>query len=207
MCVKFNKKNEIHPFEDASSLEFFSEKNDASLVVFGHHSKKRPHAVTIARMFNHKVLDMIELYVNPDTMRSLQQFKNQKCASGLKPLLSFSGTAFESPSANSYTLAKSIFIDLFKGQDAQSVDAEGLQYMIHFSSGEDVDSEPQPEIHMRCYLVKTKKSGQKLPRVEIEEMGPRIDFRIGRTREADENVMKEALKKPKQLEVRMYVSW
>ena len=39
------------------------------------------------------------------------------------------------------------------------------------------------------------------PRVEVEEMGPRIDFRVGRVKEADEAVMKEALKKPKQLEV------
>jgi len=28
LAKKFTKKNAIHPFEDASSLEFFSEKND-----------------------------------------------------------------------------------------------------------------------------------------------------------------------------------
>ncbi|KAK4986760.1 rRNA-binding ribosome biosynthesis protein rpf2 [Elasticomyces elasticus] len=199
-AVKFTKKNTIHPFEDPSSLEFFSEKNDASLLVYGSHSKKRPHCVTFVRCFDWKILDMLELYIDPDTFRTLSQFKNAKAGAGLKPLLSFSGTAFESPTTNAYTLAKSIFADLFKGQDASSVDVEGLQYMIHFSVGEEIDGQPAPKIQMRCYLIKTKKSGQSLPRVEVEEMGPRIDFRVGRVREAEEGMMKEALRRPKQLE-------
>ncbi len=37
------KKNELHPFEDAGSLEFLSQKNDCSLFVFGNNSKKRPN--------------------------------------------------------------------------------------------------------------------------------------------------------------------
>ena len=45
------------------------------------------------------------------------------------------------------------------------------------------------------YLIKTKKSGQKLPRVEVEEMGPRIDFRVGRMKEAEEAMLKEAMRK------------
>ncbi|KAF2088158.1 Brix-domain-containing protein [Saccharata proteae CBS 121410] len=200
LAIKFSKKNEIHPFDDPSSLEFFSEKNDASLMVFGHHSKKRPHCLTVVRMFNWKVLDMLELYIDPESFRTLSQFKNEKCAVGLKPLLAFSGTPFESPVANQYTLAKSFFADLFRGHDTQSVDVEGLQYMIHFSVEEEVDGKPAPQIHMRVYKILTKRSGQKLPRVEVEEMGPRMDFRVGRTKEADEAVMKEALKRPKQLE-------
>ena len=78
------------------------------------------------------------------------------------------------------------------------MDVEGLQYMIQFSVGE----EEKPQIHMRCYLLKTKKApDSNLPRVEVEEMGPRIDFRVGRIREADPEMMKEAMKKPKSQEV------
>lgn len=203
LAIKFTKKNDIHPFEDASSLEFFSLKNDASLLVMGHHSKKRPNALTIARCFDSKLLDMLELYVVPETFRQLQQFKNKKCAVGLKPLITFSGTPFESPTPNSYTLAKSLFLDLFKGQDTKQVDVEGLQYMIHISAGEEVEGQPAPAIHLRAYLIKTKKSGQKLPRVEVEEMGPRIDFRVGRMKEADEGMWKDAVKKPRGIEVRV----
>lgn len=204
LCQKFTKKNPLHPFEDATSLEFFSQKNDASLMVFGSHSKKRPHTVTLARLFDHKVLDMAELHIEPDTFRTLSQFKNDKARVGLKPLVSFSGTAFDSPTANAYTLAKSLLLDFFKGEDVDNVDVEGLQYMVHISVAEEVENAPAPKIHLRCYMIKTKKSGQSLPRVEVEEMGPRIDFRVGRIREADVDMMKEALKKPKGTEVRIH---
>ena len=40
LSKKFTKKNDIHPFESAASLEFFSEKNDASILCFGSSSKK-----------------------------------------------------------------------------------------------------------------------------------------------------------------------
>jgi len=182
LAKRFTKKNAIHPFEDAASLEFFSEKNDASMLVFGSSSKKRPNAITLVRTFGYKVLDMLELYLEGDSFRRLAQFKNKKCAVGLKPMLLFAGTPFESPVSNEYSLAKSFFTDFFKGEPADKVDVEGLQYIVSM-------------IHLRVYLIKTKRSGQKLPRVEVEEMGPRMDFRVGRVKEADENVLKEALRK------------
>ncbi|PSN63019.1 ribosome biogenesis protein-like protein RPF2 [Corynespora cassiicola Philippines] len=199
---RFSKKNDIHPFEDASSLEFFSLKNDTSLVALTLHSKKRPHCMTLARTFDHKILDMLEFYINPNTFRTLQQFKNRKPAVGLKPMIAFHGTVFEDPNQTKYTLAKSLLLDFFKGQDATEVDVAGLQYMINISAAEPSDARPNPEIHLRCYLIKTKRSGQKLPRVEVEEMGPRIDFNLGREHFPDENMLKEALKKPKGLEAR-----
>jgi len=168
-------------------------------MVFGIHSKKRPNCLTLIRTFNHKILDMLELYLNEETFRTISQFKTTKAATGLKPMISFSGTLFDNPIPNAYTLAKSLFIDLFKGQDATSVDVEGLQYMIHISAGEEVEGQLPPQIHFRVHRIITKKSGQKLPRVEIEEMGPRMDFRIGRMQLPDESALREAMKKPKQL--------
>jgi len=158
--------------------------------------------MVLIRTFQHKILDMLELYLDPETFRTLSQFKNAKAAVGLKPLISFSGTLFESPTPNAYTLAKNLFLDLFRGHDAGSVDVEGLQYMIHISAAEEVEGQAPPAIHFRAYLIKTSRSGQKLPRVDVEEMGPRMDFRVGRVKEADEAMMKEALKRPKQLEPR-----
>jgi ribosome production factor 2 len=69
-AVNFTKKNQIHPFEDDSSLEFFSQKNDASLLVVGTHSKKRPHNLVFARMFNHQIMDMMELGIEKATAMS-----------------------------------------------------------------------------------------------------------------------------------------
>jgi len=66
-AIAFNKKNDIHPFDAAStsvaSLEFWSQKNDASMFIFGQTTKKRPHGLTFVRMFDNKVLDMAEVGV------------------------------------------------------------------------------------------------------------------------------------------------
>ncbi|KAJ6445731.1 Brix domain-containing protein-like protein [Purpureocillium lavendulum] len=200
LAKKFTKKNPIHPFDDASSLEFFSEKNDASLLVFGSTQKKRPHALTFVRTFGHKVLDMLELYLDPESFRTMAQFKNKKFAVGLRPMLLFAGSAFESPVSNEYTLAKSMLLDFFKGEPSDKIDVEGLQYIVSVTAEDAVvggagDGDVKPAIHLRVYLIRTKRSGQKLPRVEVEEIGPRMDLRVGRVQEADESMLKEAMRK------------
>lgn len=147
------------------------------------------------------MLDMMELYVVQDTARTFDQFKGKTCSIGLKPLLSFSGAHFDSPTPNQYTLAKSIFLDFFRGGEAQEIDVEGFQVLISFSAGENGSEEQLAKIHMRCWRIVTKRSGQKLPRIEVEEMGPRLDFRVGRTKEAQDSLWKSALMRSKVLKV------
>ncbi|KAF4480153.1 valyl-tRNA synthetase [Fusarium agapanthi] len=203
LAKKFTKKNAIHPFDDAASLEFFSEKNDASLLVFGSSQKKRPHTLTFVRTFGYKVLDMLELYLDPESFRAIAQFKTKKFAIGLRPMILFAGTAFESPVSNEFTLAKSMLLDFFKGEPSDKIDVEGLQYIISISAEDSTgDGDVKPSIHLRVYTISTKRSGQRLPRVEVEEIGPRMDFRVGRVREPDESMLKEALKKPRGIEER-----
>ncbi|RMJ09046.1 hypothetical protein BHE90_006751 [Fusarium euwallaceae] len=203
LAKKFTKKNAIHPFDDAASLEFFSEKNDASLMLFGSSQKKRPHTLTFIRTFAYKTLDMLELYLDPESFRTIAQFKTKKFAIGLRPMLLFAGTAFESPVSNEFTLAKSMFIDFFKGEPSDKIDVEGLQYIVSISAEESTgEGDAKPVIHLRVYTISTKRSGQRLPRVEVEEIGPRMDFRVGRVREADESMLKEAMKKPRGIEER-----
>ncbi|KAK6532953.1 rRNA-binding ribosome biosynthesis protein rpf2 [Arthrobotrys megalospora] len=199
-AIKFQKKNAVHPFEDASALEFFSRKNDASLMVFASHSKKRPHNLTFVRFFDYQVLDMVELGLDGETFRKMQDFKNAKAGIGLKPMISFSGAIFENNPT--YAQMKLLFLDFFHGNTVSEVDVEALQYMISISAADPTDEEPNPKIHLRCYMLKTVRSGHKLPRVELEEMGPRMDFKIGRIQEANPDLMKEAMKKPKGQEMR-----
>lgn len=146
---------------------------------------------------------MMEGIIQQGTARTLSQFGGAKCRVGTKPLLSFSGIQFEEEGGSSkFALAKSMFTDFFKGGDAKEMDVEGLQWMISFAAAEEEGNEGKRDmIYMRCWKMVTKRSGQPLPRVEVEEMGPRIDFRLGRVREADEVVLKEALKKLKTSEV------
>ena len=147
---------------------------------------------------------MLECGVVQGTARVLSQFKGAKPRVGVKPLLSFSGTQFEDPSeGGKYASAKSIFIDFFRGGEAKEMDVEGLQWMMNFAAGEEDDGigGKREMIYMRCWRLITKRSGQKLPRVEVEEIGPRLDFRLGRVRDADEGSLKEAMKKAKGMEV------
>ncbi|KXX77464.1 Ribosome biogenesis protein RPF2 [Madurella mycetomatis] len=213
---RFHKKNPVHPFEDASSLCFFSEKNDCSLLLFGSSSKKRPHTITFARTFDYKILDMLEFYLDAETFRSIAQFKTDKVPVGTRPLMVFAGTAFESPVPNAFTMAKSMLLDFFRGETSDKIDVEGLRYVVVVTADEPISSETgaaaaaansddpasKPVLRLRVYTIRTKRSGQKLPRVELEEHGPRMDFRLGRIQEPDEAMLKEAMRKAKTTEER-----
>jgi len=72
-ALSFSKKNIIRPFEDASSLEFWANKNDASMFLIGQSTKKRPAGLIIARTFDSKVLDMCEVGI--DKFVSMAEFK------------------------------------------------------------------------------------------------------------------------------------
>lgn len=72
-AISFSKKNAVRPFEDASSLEFWAQKNDASLFVVGQTTKKRPDGMVFVRMFDNRVLDMCEVGV--DSFVPMTSFK------------------------------------------------------------------------------------------------------------------------------------
>lgn len=142
--------------------------------MFGSSSKKRPNTLTFARTFaSNQILDMIELHIIPETFRTLSQFKSRKFAVGLRPMMLFSGTAWDTPVANEFTILKSFLIDMFKGDSSSDkIDVEGLQYIISVAADEPAGDDVKPAVHLRLYLLDTKRSGQRLPRIELEEMGP-----------------------------------
>ncbi|KAL1958040.1 hypothetical protein VTO42DRAFT_5252 [Malbranchea cinnamomea] len=203
--VLFHKKNEnIHPFESTENLEFLATKNECGIVVFGSSNKKRPNCVTLVRIFDSKVLDMCELLLL-GTQAELEADAAAKggninasfnIAMGLKPMMLFAGSAWDDSTASVYQLLKSMLIDMFKGEETDKIDVEGLQYIMMVAAEEPVEGTP-PVIHLRWYKIRTKRSGQKLPRVELDEVGPKFDFRVGRFREADQSIMKEAMKQGK----------
>jgi hypothetical protein len=197
--VLLNKKNEnIHPFENVESLEFLATKNECGLVVWGSSSKKRPNAVTILRMFDGRLLDMIELLLLPAAEESTPN--RLQIGLEMKPMILFAGSMWNDSSTTEqgqiYATLKSLFVDIFSGEEIRTIDVEGLQYLLMIAAGEP-EAGQNPVIHLRWYKVRTRKSGQKVPRVELDEVGPKFDFRVGRFREADAGVMKEALKRGK----------
>ncbi|XP_069829735.1 ribosome production factor 2 homolog [Dendropsophus ebraccatus] len=190
-CVMYKRKNMTRPFEDQTSVEFFSKKSDCSLFVFGSHNKKRPNNLIFGRMFDFHVLDMIELGL--EKFVSLQDVKSAKCPEGTKPLLIFAGDAFEVN--EDYRRLKNLLIDFFRGPVVSAVRLAGLEHVLHFTA---VDG----KIFMRSYKVLLKKSGCRTPRIELEEMGPSCDFVMRRTHLASDDLYKLALKRPKALQAK-----
>ncbi|XP_044146710.1 ribosome production factor 2 homolog [Bufo gargarizans] len=190
-CVMYKRKNMTRPFDDPTSLEFFSKKSDCSLFVFGSHNKKRPNNLIFGRMFDFHVLDMIELGL--EKFVALQDVKSAKCPEGTKPLLIFAGDAFEIN--EDYRRLKSLLIDFFRGPAVPAIRLAGLEHVLHFTA---VDG----KIFMRSYKVLLKKSGCRTPRIELEEMGPSFDFVMRRTHLASDDLYKLSLKRPKALQAK-----
>ncbi|GCB76301.1 hypothetical protein scyTo_0017448, partial [Scyliorhinus torazame] len=189
--VLYKKKNITRPFEDQTSMEFFSKKSDSSLFIFGSHNKKRPHNLIMGRMFDYHVLDMIELGI--EKFNGLRDFKNSKSAEGSKPMLIFAGDLFELD--NDHKRLKNLLIDFFRGPTVPNVRLGGLEIVLHFAAF-------GGKIFMRSYKVLLKKSGCRTPRIELEEMGPSFNFVLRRTHLASDDLYKKSLKQPKALKAK-----
>lgn len=176
-------------------------------MVWGSSSKKRPNAVTIMRVFDRKVLEMVELLLLPVSEAGGEgdaaAVKKLQIGVEMKPMILFAGSVWGDTSASevvqTYSMVKSLLLDIFSGEEVRSMDVEGLQYLLMIAAGEPENGQ-NPNVHLRWYKVRTRKSGQKLPRVELDEVGPRFDFKVGRIKEADAEVMKEAMKRGKRVD-------
>ncbi|KAH1173616.1 hypothetical protein KIL84_017455 [Mauremys mutica] len=115
---------------------------------------------------------------------------NSKCPEGTKPMLIFAGDTFDLN--EEYRRLKSLLIDFFRGPTVPTIRLAGLEYVLHFTA---MDG----KIYMRSYKVLLKKSGCKIPRIELEEMGPSLDLVMRRTHLASEDLYKLSLKQPKAL--------
>ena len=175
------KKNDFYPFEDQSNIEFITRKNDSSLFMFGSNSKKRPNNLIVGRTFNHQILDMIEFGIND--FKSFDQFKNSKITLGIKPILIFSGQAFQEQ--DNYKRLKNLFIDLFSANTQTKLNLNNVEHVIYLIA---IDE----KILFRSYKVIYKKSGCKTPRCELEEIGPHFEMTIRRIRFASNDLFKKA---------------
>ena len=91
--IVMRRLNDIRPFESESSIDFFSDKNDASLFMYGSHNKKRPHNLIIGRTFDYHLLDMMEFGI--ENFKSMDDFSGDSPAEGSKPCIIFQGEGFE----------------------------------------------------------------------------------------------------------------
>lgn len=190
--VQLNKKNDVLPFEDVTPIEKLSKQYDASLFAFISHNKKRPNNLILGRMFDNHLLDMVELGI--EKFKSLSSFTNDKIAAGIKPCLLFAGPQFnQEPNLNRI---QNLFIDFFQREKVEAVRLQGLEHVIMFTVDDNGEN-----LYLRSYKIFLKKSGEKTPRIELEEIGPSVDFKLRRTKLASDDHYKRACKQPKQLKV------
>jgi len=207
-CLKLTRKNDdVLPFEaeGAARLEALSRKADAGLFVLGSHSKKRPHTLTLGRVFDGRLLDSLELHLNAEegSCKLLKQHGSAPtaAAAGHKPCLLFVGGGFESDPA--LAAARSLLLDLFRGRAVTKINLAGIDRVLAVaasSGGGDGNNDNRKEIAIRQYAVALKKSGTRVPRVQLSETGPSLRASLGRHRAAPPDLWKAAMKQPEGVE-------
>ena len=188
---RLTKPNELHPFESesASSLEFLCERADAGIFVMASHSKKREHNLTLGRIYDGRVYDMLEVGVSAYTKLGLSKYAANASAAGQKPCFVFLGDEFDL-SAPHATL-RSMLLDMFRGRVVNEVNLKALDSCWVCAAP------PGKQVHLHLCKVRLKKgaAGSRVPRVELERMGPTFELELRRHQPAAADVAKEAVVK------------
>jgi len=194
LMVQLDRRQAETPFDNVENVEYLCKKNDTSLFCFGSASKKRPFRLVLGRMFEHELLDMQEFKVTD--YKSMHNFASTECpVQGSKPLLIFQGAAFDHDEKMKQT--KSLLMDTFRGPNAEKVSLMGLKQVFVFSAVE--DKEGNSKVVFRHYRSEFKKTGTKLPHVDLAEAGPRFTLAVDRVKTPMQERWKMALKTPKEL--------
>ncbi|KAF4522142.1 hypothetical protein B566_EDAN012604 [Ephemera danica] len=188
-ALAMSKKHDILPFEDVSPIEQLCRKQDASLFCFASTNKKRPNNLIVGRLFDGNLLDMIEFGVAKFKAMDLFKLTTTPISVNTKPCMLFVGPLWET---GDLSRVKSLFIDLFRGEVVETVRLQGLEHVIMFTATKD-------HILVRNYRITLKKSSTKLPRVELEDMGPSLDLVLRRSRLASADLMKTACRVPQEV--------
>ncbi|KAH7445859.1 hypothetical protein KP509_01G026800 [Ceratopteris richardii] len=188
-AIKYTRKNEnIRPFESGgeSYLEHLSQKTDCSMFVFGSHSKKRQHNLVFGRMYDHHLYDLIEVGV--EKFEPIVMFggaKKYAPQEGSKPCLVFIGEGFEQEKELMHL--KEILIDLLRGEVVDAINLGGLdRAFICVAEGN--------KVYFKHCAIRLKKSGTKVPRIELIEAGPSMELVVRRHCLPDEELKKKAMK-------------
>ncbi|XP_030465026.2 ribosome production factor 2 homolog, partial [Syzygium oleosum] len=198
--VRYTRRNDgVRPFESGgeTSLEFFSQKTDCGMFVFGSHSKKRPDNLILGQMYDHHIYNLVEVGVqNFKSMESFVYDKKLAPKMGSKPFIAFIGEGFESIEGLKHL--KEVLLDLFRGEVVENLNLAGIDraYVCTALSSDRV-------FFTHCAL-RLKKSGTIVPKMELVEVGPSMDLVLRRHRPPNDSLRKEATKtaadKPKKKE-------
>ena len=121
----------------------------------------------------------------------------------LQPCLLFAGEPFADPANAEFQRLKSLLIDFFRGPEVTNLRLAGIEHALQFTAVEGKVGELWfssrgivflLQVLMRSYRIQLKKSGTRLPRVELEEIGPSLDWVVRRSHLASEDLFTAACK-------------
>lgn len=182
----------LHPFDNAQECEYLARKYNTQMLGIGSHSKKRPNLLTLVRFFDNTVLDMLEMSASNFFPSEIFE---AVAAAGHRPAVLFVGELFHSN--EKLMNAANLWLDLFRGYPADAVDLAGLEHCIVFTALSET------KVAMRCYKIELMKAtGSSLPFVSLKDMGPFVDFTLGRMQWGDAQRRKEATKVPKEQQLK-----
>lgn len=194
--VLLSRKNEVFPFDDPSFVERLCDSHNCGMFCLVSHSKKRPNNVILGRLFNGQLLDMFEFGINGFlTLKQVLKVNKLAKASGSDSIVLFQGDEWESSDTN--RSLRLFLLDIFKPRHLKEVSLTNLDHVISLSLNDGI-------LRFRSYFIGLKKNTAKktvkqmmdasCPQTVLKEMGPRIDFKMGRTKAAPTELMALAMK-------------
>jgi ribosome production factor 2 len=148
-------------------------------------------------MYDFRLYDAVELgivgykAIKAYPASSLVQYGN-------KPAFVFVGDSFDSDPV--LRQVRSLFLDFFRGIQVDNINLKGLDrliFMTHLPCGQPGAPGLSHKLLFRQYAVRFKKSGTRIPRAELHEMGPSLDLELRRRHQAAPDLEKEAITRPK----------
>jgi ribosome production factor 2 len=202
-----DRKNDIRPFDDVSSLEFLCTRNDCAAFAYASSSKKRPHNLVLGRTFDGHVLDMVEFGV--EDFAPISAFRGPKARLGAKPAFVFTGDAW----AREPVLARlqSLVLDVWGARDVTKLALAALDHVIVLTAvdaGAGAGAAAAPAalaagaaayagvVHWRTYHVGLERTGGATPKSTLTAMGPSIDLKMRRAQLASADLFRTACRQP-----------
>lgn len=191
----FSRRHDTHPFETTQELEKYCRGADCSLFLFGSNSKKRPHNIVLGRLYEHQVLDMVEFGLTADEEEVCDI--SSEVPSNCRPFVIFQGDKWETDETYGKlrNLLQDFFVENVKVDELEVNNA--IRLVISFSAVGD-------RIYLRTYEVSI--TGDNILEqdgdINIGEVAPKVDMVLRRSKFADHDTWKEALKQPKPINKR-----
>lgn len=107
---------------------------------------------------------------------------------GSKPAFVFLGDQWENEST--FSRIQNLLVDFFRGDKVDKLSLQALDHVLVFTVSAGV-------IYMRPFAIDFKKSGTRIPDVDLVPFGKKLNLNVRRTQLAKEEVWKLALRAPK----------